>query len=412
MSYNYQRLEPTNDSHEKPQGGTQESLPLERPAVPASGNKVVEPTVPSPILQQNVTPEPTRTATENQQTNGDDAAPVRVINTPLLTREVEQSELGVFEDRTLRYARWTIIVGVVTLLVILGTAVVFWDQFQEMAAQTDILAISTRQARRDSAESSIATQKQLALAQQQIASAQRQAKAAQDSANAIQRQTEIGARPWLELSEIALTGPMTINMNGEARTQVHAIATNIGKTPAREVSLWVELGEHATEHQEIRRLCTMSLPTPTGAGKYGQILFPTKTLGKEENQTISIKLKRFTLVERKQVGTGYQESIRLDKNGPPPSQEQFIYSIPSSVVGCIQYKSFTSDIPYYTGFIYEIYPPMKGIEMLGYNIHFDRKTGIASDIPSTIPQENGTVTIPIEWLRLTQNRGWGNDIVK
>lgn len=239
-----------------------------------------------------------------------------------------------------------------------------------------------------------------------------QAKAAQDSANAIQRQTEIGARPWLELSEIALTGGITINMKGEANSLVHVVAKNIGKTPAKEVSFMVELGERNTEHQEILRLCTMKFPIPENEGKYGQVLFPDKALGERENRVINITLKPLTLVERKQVGTGYSESLRIDKNGPPSSQKELIYPIPSSVIGCIQYKSFTSDVIYYTGFIYEIFTPTKGTEMFGYNIYFDRKTGKANHIPPSIPQENGTITIPLDWLRLTENQGWGNDIVK
>jgi hypothetical protein len=300
---------------------------------------------------------------------------------------------------------WSHILQLVGLIVGMVVAYVYWQELEQMANQTILFEEQANRAVIEYAGNSATTNRQLE-------SIRDQAKAAQDSANAIQRQTEIGARPWLELSEIALKGGMTINMSGEANLQVHVVATNIGKTPAREVSLMVELGEHSTEHQEIHRLCTMNFFAPKGAGKYGQVLFPTKTLGEGENQGISIKLKPLTLVERKRSGTGYSEALRLDKNGPPPSQEELIYPIPSSVIGCIQYKSFTSDVPYYTGFIYEIFPMMKGREMFGYDIHFDRKTGNANNVPSTIPQGNGIVTIPFEWLRLMPNRGWGNDVVR
>jgi hypothetical protein len=336
---------------------------------------------------------------------------VRILNSPLVTRSIDGG-MNEFERVSLRWTRFNVIFVAATFVAIIITAVVFYLQFLEMAGQTDIIGISARQARRDSAESSLSTEKQLAALLKQIEAAKAQAKAAQDSAVAIKQQTETGARPWLELSEIVLTSGITINMNGEANSQVHVVAKNIGKTPAREVSLWIELGEHYTERQEIRRLCTMNVPTPKDFGKYGQVLFPDKTLGERENQGISIKLKPLTLLERKRSGTGYNESLRLDKNGPPSSQEELIYSIPSSVIGCIQYKSFTSDVPYYTGFNYELFPGMKGAEMFGYNINFDRKTGKANNIPPSIPKENGIVTIPLDWLRLTQNRGWGNDIVK
>lgn len=197
---------------------------------------------------------------------------------------------------------------------------------------------------------------QLATANRNASYAQQQAKAAQNSANAIQQQTETAARPWLKLSEIALTGEITIDKDGAAHTTVHVVAENIGKTPAREVSLMAELAEPYNEHKELERLCTMSFVVPQGTGKYGQVLFPTDTLGKNENQSIGVKLTPMTLIERKQAesGTGYSESFRVDKNGPPPSQKEMIYPVPSSVIGCVQYKSFTSDTPYYTGFVYNI----------------------------------------------------------
>ncbi len=68
----------------------------------------------------------------------------------------------------------------------------FWGQFRETSAQTDILAISGRQARRDSAESGINTAKQIAIAQQQ-------ANAAQESVKAIRRQFAFAQRPWIQV---------------------------------------------------------------------------------------------------------------------------------------------------------------------------------------------------------------------
>ena len=299
------------------------------------------------------------------------------------------------------------------ILVIGGvTAKYIRQQFIEMSSQTDILAT---QIQGDAASASIRAlqaEKQLAIAQQQARAAQTQAKAAQDSANAILQQTEIGARPWLEISEIALAGGISINMNGESRSTVHIVAQNIGKTPAREVSLMVELVERFNEHQEVKRLCTMGFVSTKQMGKYGQVLFPTDTLGKDENQSIGVKLKPLTLVERKPAGTGYSESLRLDKNGPPLSQDEIIFSVPSSVIGCVQYKSFTSDIPYYTGFTYGIYPKGKDIHATVYNVRFDRKTGEATTSPSTTLKGNGNIAIPFEWIGLIPNRGWGNDVVK
>jgi hypothetical protein len=224
--------------------------------------------------------------------------------------------------------------------------------------------------------------------------------------------TEIGARPWLELSEIALTGGITINMSGEANSQVHVVAKNIGKTPARQVSLIAELGAQGWEHQEVERLCTMSFVSTKQMGRYGQVLSPGDTLGKDENQSIGVKLKPLTLIKREPAGTGFRESFQLDKNGPPPSQEEIIFTMPTSVIGCVQYKSFTSDIPYYTGFTYSLGWKVKNIDEVVYNIRFDRKTGDATASPSKTLKGNGSIAIPLEWMRLTPNLGWGNDVVR
>jgi hypothetical protein len=229
---------------------------------------------------------------------------------------------------------------------------------------------------------------------------------------AIQQQTEIGARPWLNISEVALAGGITINMKGEAQSAVHVVTQNIGKTPARAVSLMAELGAQGSEHQEVERLCTMGFVSTKQMGKYGQVLFPTDTLGKDETQNIGVTLKPMTLVERKPAGTGYSESLRLDKNGPPPSQEEIIFSMPSSVIGCVQYKSFTSETPYYTGFTYSLHPKLKDINAVVYNVRFDRRTGEATTTPTTTLKGNGSITIPFEWMGLAPNRGWGNDVVR
>ena len=285
------------------------------------------------------------------------------------------------------------------------TATLFYVQLNEMASQTQILASQNESAAAGGLFDQMNTRRQLAIAQQQ-------AKAAQDSAKAIQQQTEIGARPWLEISEIALVGGITINMKGEAQSTAHIVTQNIGKTPARQVSLMVELGAEGREHQEVKRLCTMSFVSTEQMGKYGQVLFPTETLGKNENQNIVVNLKPLTLVERKPAGTGYSESLRLDKNGPPPSQEEIIFPMPSSVIGCIQYKSFTSEIPYYTGFTYRLYSGGKDVNQAIYNIRFDRRTGEVTTTPATILKGNGSITVPFEWIGLVPNRGWGNDVVR
>lgn len=114
--------------------------------------------------------------------------PVRVVNDPLSTRVVEDDELSTFERTTIKFGRWGSIVAAATLLVAGGTGIVFYEQFVEMASQTNLLAIAAKQARIEAKDASIATAKQLFIAQEQVKTAQLQADAAQASVKVIQRQ--------------------------------------------------------------------------------------------------------------------------------------------------------------------------------------------------------------------------------
>ena len=175
--------------------------------------------------------------------------PVRVLNIPRSTRDVGDSELSEFERSSIRFSRWSFYVAAVTLAAIIVTAIVFWEQFREMSSQTDILAISARQSRRDSAASSVNAAKQIRVAEQQ-------AQAAQDSIKAIQEQTTIARqlahedrRPWVGAKDFecveCVSTPMETNPN-DARTPitVESITThgmyvtleNSGRTPALEMN--------------------------------------------------------------------------------------------------------------------------------------------------------------------------------
>jgi hypothetical protein len=167
--YNYERLNEASSADDKPEQRKEQSLPLSQTPAKSTLEAPAKP----PGGQQDIAIPPANNPSRDAQ--GDDlhVAPVRIVNDPLRTREVREEELGKFERTTLLYAKSTFVVTFLTLIAIVGTAIVFWDQFQEMAAQTDILAISTRQARRDSAEASIATAKQLSIATSQLRHTQR-----------------------------------------------------------------------------------------------------------------------------------------------------------------------------------------------------------------------------------------------
>jgi hypothetical protein len=201
-------LDESQNTHKETQPSEKDALPLGEAAFLQEPDPPLL-AIPQPaIAQQNITAQP---AGQKKP-------------------ETVEEELGEFERLTLRWSRINVIVLAATLIAIVGTGIVFWDQFQEMAAQSNLLGISARQARRDSAESAIKTQKQLSIAELQ-------AKAAQDSVNAIQSQMRQDQRPLIkvdatfEMGKIARVGDP---VHGTVSTQ------NVGKTPAMNmVGKWI-----------------------------------------------------------------------------------------------------------------------------------------------------------------------------
>jgi hypothetical protein len=126
-----------------------------------------------------------------------------------------------------RFERVTIGLAFLGTLLAIVSAVLFYDQFREMATQSDMLDIGARQARRDSAIADIKTQAQLKLAGHQV-------KAAQDSVKAIQRQMRQDQRAWIELDT-----PDSPKMLVGKNPSINIVVTNLGKTAAR--NLYVEI---------------------------------------------------------------------------------------------------------------------------------------------------------------------------
>ncbi len=134
---------------------------------------------------------------EQETTNGNEensGAPTSIEPVhPEPDKKGATAQTGNSKNPMTRFERVTIALAVIGTLLAIGTAVVFYDQFGEMAAQTDALNIAARQARRDSAISDTKTQMQLKLATEQT-------KAAQDSVKAIQRQMREDQRARIEIS--------------------------------------------------------------------------------------------------------------------------------------------------------------------------------------------------------------------
>jgi hypothetical protein len=221
-------LNQENDANDKTTETDKDSLPIgEGPLTPPLQQPVTAPP-PSPVIQQNIGPNFPDSVGRGSETENGQPLPVRVVNEPLLTRGTDDNELSTFEHRTLRYARWGFFVAAITLLVVGGTGIVFWGQLREMATQTDLLGISARQARRDSAGASLATGKQIGIAQQQ-------AKAAQDSVCALKHQLQQQQRAWIKVSYGTMNADFPIIVSQEVTF------INVGNTPAQDVEAWMAI---------------------------------------------------------------------------------------------------------------------------------------------------------------------------
>jgi hypothetical protein len=172
---------------------------------------------------------------ERQQQTGDQClTPPPIPPNPVPSESHQHgtdSEEQEIERQMSRFERVTISLAIVGTILALGTAVVFYDQFAEMATQTDLLNIAAKQSRRDSAETSIKLEHQLGITQQQATAAQDQVIAARDSVKAIQRQMRQDQRPWIEVVDKA--GQISIT-EGQPLVWATGIA-NVGKTAARSV---------------------------------------------------------------------------------------------------------------------------------------------------------------------------------
>jgi len=302
-----------------------------------------------PDPEQNFISQPPASQPSENQTSNNEPTPVRVVNIPLATRDVSENELGVFEKSTLRYARWDFIVAVVTLIFVVLTALVFWDQFREMSSQTDILAISARQARRDSAESSISTQKQLAISRQQADSASKQARAALQSAQTIQDEMELSERPWVSVSNAAIASPVTIDITGKIGTRVRLHIVNLGKTPA--VSLYFKPLQvtNSIGYPILKQLCSVANRGDNNYGPAGMNLFPGEAVPDEQNRFYGSG-----------QATRYMSETMLPSRTIIPLKYP-TYDTSMTVVGCIVYRpSFTTKKRYYTGFIYNLWTGLAG----------------------------------------------------
>ena len=187
--------------------GNEHSFPADKPV----------PITPSVDPIDPVRPLPTPDAIERKldPTSGQPDQPKG--NSPLFARAKGDGGLSSFERMTVGLGKWGLVIAALSLFAASVAAYLVFQQFKEMAAQTEVLSRAALQSRKDSAESSIATEKQLAALQAQITAAQNgasalqgQMKEAQRAADIAARELELADRAWIAITDVKPRGNMPI----------------------------------------------------------------------------------------------------------------------------------------------------------------------------------------------------------
>ncbi|HMD77670.1 MAG TPA: hypothetical protein VKG86_09875 [Terracidiphilus sp.] len=221
---------------------------------------------------------------------------------------------------------------------------------------------------------------------------------------AIQQQTEVSERPWIAVYGAAMVGPITISSAGEVSTVIHLAARNIGKTPARETNISLDFANSVVEIKSLQELCKRKWYVSPRWGGHGGILFPDEELDKDFNHAMN-GVTKLTTVESN------------DNRGSSPAitrREEFLF--PQSIIGCIQYKSISSETPYFTGFVYRLIPRNIDLHDIPFSVRFDPKTGDAITYPPSYPPSSlhgqGSISIPEDWYKLVRSPFSGSDVLQ
>lgn len=230
MGYNYQRTEKmktNNDSENDAQQRDKNPLPVTHPAPETVEVPTVNP--PAPAGMQNEAPtDPKQEYCCCYRSN---------TKQPFLFQQVESKEFSGFEKRTILFGWFGLAIGFLSLLAAYIAGFLVYHQWLEMNTQSGYMNRAAIQARKDSADSSATTSKQLAIAQQE-------ATAAQDSVREVERQTRLDERPYLKIEFLggAAEGSdkfpkyrWKTGTVGEP-LQVPLRITNVGKTAALKIN--------------------------------------------------------------------------------------------------------------------------------------------------------------------------------
>jgi hypothetical protein len=207
-------LKPGPHKDESPEGGEQAPLALGNPTASEPPKPTFNLQIPT-NLEEKIASALERAYPEDYEYK---------IKQPVRVDVIKDEELTRFEKKTVRFGYWGLIIASCSLLAACIAAWGVFQQFKEMASQTELLSRSARQARRDSAEASLTTAQQLRIAQQQ-------ASAAQEQVRAVARQMRQDQRAWIKVIVYMpdkLPAP-NVSIAGKINFE------NMGKTPAKNV---------------------------------------------------------------------------------------------------------------------------------------------------------------------------------
>jgi hypothetical protein len=214
LCYDYQRVNAGGDSEYGTPEGDEYSLPVREIAPVDSDIKPANAITP-PALKQYIGPDLDQKNGERNMAND---------KKPLSVRVIGDGELSLFERKTVRFGYWGVVIGGLSLLAACAATYLVFQQFKEIAKQTDLLGMAARQARIDSNENGKATAKQLSILQGQLTQ-QRQA-------------LEVDQRPWLKF-EIGDppngSGLVYAFPSAGKPLKIPVRITNIGKTAAEKI---------------------------------------------------------------------------------------------------------------------------------------------------------------------------------
>lgn len=213
-------------------------------------------------------------ATSDQRQSSDSPSPPVTDGEIDSPQNCSNADEGLDKGKRKPMSRFEVAIVILTavgIVIGIATGVIFFGQFQEMIGQTDLAGIAARQTRRDSAESSVTTQKQLAIAAQQAKAAQDQALAARKAADTARDTLRMAYRPWLSAESVTQTQPLDLSDPLGKRFIVtgNVLLRNTGVSIARAALMMPDVGPESTNPHTVH--------TPLKSCEYAQRMQEAKS---------------------------------------------------------------------------------------------------------------------------------------